>query len=259
MKPPQDINIQIPADIAALPDLNLIEKAVLNRIHERSDCSNPGLAKLTGLSVRGAESTLARLRNLGLIRSSGKGRSRRLWLTFHVERHTGCGENVNAECHTGCGKNQNENTHMECGVDWNSESHTTSGVGTEKSIPDISDDPAKVVQIEKRHSDALFGCLLVGAFNQARLHLDCLRQCVAKLAQVAPEMKERNDRVIQTYDNFIFILEAGGECIERRDERVRLMTLLFEAGPERLLEIRQQIGAAKARGERIDLKRLLEG
>jgi hypothetical protein len=53
-------------------------------------------------------------------------------------------------------------------------------------------------------------------------------------------MKERNDRVIQTYDSFIFILEAGRECIERRDERVRLMPLLFRASPERLTEVRQR-------------------
>ncbi len=259
MKPPQAITIHIVAEIAALPDLNLIERAILNRIHERPDCSNGGLAKLTGLSKRGIESTLARLKKRELIRSRGHGHARRLWLAFPVERCMECGENVNAELHMGCGKNQNENTHMECGVDWNSERHTTSGVRTEKSIPEISDDSAKLLQSEKGHSDALFNCLLVGAFNQARLHLDGLRQCVGKLSQVAPEMKERNDRVIQTYDSFIFILEAGGECIERRDERVRLMPLLFRASPERLTEVRQQVEAAKARGAPVDLKGLLEG
>jgi DNA-binding MarR family transcriptional regulator len=259
MKPPRELNITIPASIVALPGLNLIERAILNRIHERPDCSNGGLAMLTGMSLRGIEAALARLRTLGLIRSRGHGRARRLILTFPVEHHVECGENVNAEHHTECGKNQNENTHTECGVDWNSESHTTSGVRTEMSIPEISDDSAKLLQSEKGHSDALFNCLLVGAFNQARLQLDCLRQCYGKLCQVAPEMKERNDRVIQTYDSFIFILEAGRECIERRDERVRLMPLLFRASPERLTEVRQQVEAAKARGAPVDLKGLLEG
>ena len=107
MKPPSELNITIPASIVALPDLNLIEKAVLSRIHERPACSNGGLAKLTGLSVRGVESTLARLTRRGLVHSRGHGRARRLMLTFRVERHAECGENANAESHTGCGKHQN--------------------------------------------------------------------------------------------------------------------------------------------------------
>src|SRR5690349_20279181 len=97
MKPPQDLNIHIPASIAALPDLNLIQKAILAKVHERPGSTNSTLAKLTGLTERGVESTVSRLEKLGLIRRQGHGRARLLRLTFPVEQHTQCGENVNAE------------------------------------------------------------------------------------------------------------------------------------------------------------------
>src|SRR2546425_1171601 len=92
MKPPQEINIHISAAIAALADLNLIERTILTRIEECPACHNADLAKLTGLSLRGVESTLARLRERDLIQVTGKGRARRLFLRFHVEQHTRCGD-----------------------------------------------------------------------------------------------------------------------------------------------------------------------
>ena len=96
MKPPTDINIHILAAIVALPDSDLIEKTILARIHEWPACHNADLATLTGLSERGIESTLARLRDRGLIQVTGKGRARRLWVRFHVEHHSACGESANA-------------------------------------------------------------------------------------------------------------------------------------------------------------------
>lgn len=259
MKPPSELNITIPASIVARSDLNLIEKAILNRIYERPACSNGNLAGLTGLSLRGIEATVARLKKRELIRSSGHGHAHRLWLTFPVERHVECGHNGNGQSHTECGKNQNKNTHMECGVDWNSQSHTTSGVRNEMSIPETSADPALLLQSEKRHSDALFKCLLAGEFNQARLHLDGLRQCYGKMTQAAPELKEQLDRVLYIRDSLIFILAAGETCAGSHTERVRLIPLVCEAGPAKLAVVRQQIEAAKARGAPVDLRRLLEG
>lgn len=91
MKPPTELTIHIPVAIASLPNLDLIERAILNRIHERPACRNADLAALTGLSQRGVESTLWRLRERDLIQVTGKGRARRLTLTFHVEHHTQCG------------------------------------------------------------------------------------------------------------------------------------------------------------------------
>jgi hypothetical protein len=88
---PTGINIHIPVAIAALPGLKLIERVILTRIDERPACHNAHLAALTGLSERGIESTLARLRDRDLIQVTGKGRARRLWVRFHMEHHTQCG------------------------------------------------------------------------------------------------------------------------------------------------------------------------
>ncbi len=96
---PQDLTIVIPAGIAALPDLNLVEKAALAHIAKFPGCSNGRLSKLTGLSVRGVEALLARLRKRGLIQMAGKGCARRHEPTFYVEHHTPCGKDEIAESH----------------------------------------------------------------------------------------------------------------------------------------------------------------
>lgn len=91
------IIITIPVAIAGLPDLNLIEKVMLAYIEEQPATHNTDLATLTGLSERGIESILARLRDRDLIQVTGKGRARRLWVRLHVEHHTGCGQDTNTE------------------------------------------------------------------------------------------------------------------------------------------------------------------
>lgn len=77
---PTDITIHIPVAIAALPNLDLIERVILARVDECPASRNSDLAPLTGLSQRGIESTLARLRERDLIEVTGKGRARRLRL-----------------------------------------------------------------------------------------------------------------------------------------------------------------------------------
>jgi len=252
MKPPQDINIHIPVAIAVLPDLNLIEKAVLNRIHERPDCSNGGLAMLTGMSLRGIEAALARLRTLGLIRSRGHGRARRLMLTFPVEHHVECGENVNAEHHTECGKDQNEDAHMECGVAAKGECHSTG---------DNQADDLKSMKFLDEEPLALVSCLLAGDFNQARANHDRIRQWYSALCEQAPDFRTQANEFVQRYVDWVFVVDACRIELNTlpSHERGQLAKLLARASPERLVAIRQQIEAAKARGAPVDLSRLLEG
>src|SRR5206468_2638270 len=96
------VTATIPAAIAALPDLNLLEKATLAYIANFPACSNAKLAKLTGLSERGVESMLARLRKDGLLRKSGEGKARRHDLTFAVVDHVECGNTNAADSHKNC-------------------------------------------------------------------------------------------------------------------------------------------------------------
>jgi len=260
MKPPGELTITIPAAIAALPDLNLIEKVILARIHERPSCSNNGLATLTGLSERGIESALARLRKRGLIRSRGHGHARRLMLTFPVE-HYQCGENVNAKSHTDCGKNQIENTHTKSGVAANAESLTTSGGQPEPLATVVQYDPAKTRQTVCEYVTAVNNRILTGEFREARAHLDHLSQYLETLAKSAPDLERPYHALIPINDNLIFILEAGRKSHEKLsgDEQFRLLNVLLGGTAERLAELRQQVEAITARGERVDVKRLIGG
>gem|GEM_PF-2565204 len=256
MNPPTDINIHIPASIAALRTLNLIEKVILSRIHERPACSNGDLATLTGLSERGVESTVARLKKQRLIRNQGHGQARRLMLTFLVEHHSACGETTNAKSHTECGLNQIEDTHTKCGVSANAECHTNGGIQPEEIQFDLTNNQFLVKELY-----ALNLCLPTGDFSQAQKHLARVRQWWSAFLEKVPDSREKAEGCLRVLDHIIFILEAGWPVLEilPTSERNRLTRLLSDTDPERLAEIQQQIKTATARGERVDLKRLLEG
>ena len=82
-----NIEIKIPAAITSLP-LAIGEKVVLTRIATNPDSTNDELAKLLGITERGVKKILHRLRSGGYIDQNGKGRARRLYLTFRVEQGT---------------------------------------------------------------------------------------------------------------------------------------------------------------------------
>jgi hypothetical protein len=113
----------------------------------------------------------------------------------------------------------------------------------------------------EKESVALIRCLTVGDFSHARAHLGRLRELWARLAPKAPEIRAQADGQLELFDTIILALEAGWKNFATLPmyERDRLIARLIADSPERLLEIRQQIGAAKARGAPVDLIRLLEG
>lgn len=106
------LTIEIPAEIVALPDLSLAERVALAHIHEWPGSSNARLARVLGVSVRGAEQMLRRLRECGLIEQVGKGRARVHRLTFPVEHHTKCEEAKSAKGHTNSGENEIVESHI---------------------------------------------------------------------------------------------------------------------------------------------------
>ncbi len=87
---PADLNIHVPAEIVAVPDLSLPERVVLATILERPGVANGSLAKLLGCSVRGVEALLARLRKRGLLLQIQDGHSREHRLTPLVATHKKC-------------------------------------------------------------------------------------------------------------------------------------------------------------------------
>lgn len=248
MKPPSELTLTIPASIMSVPDLNLIERVILNHIHERPHCSNNDLATLTGLSERGIESTLARLKREGMIRSRGNGPARRLILMFLVEHNTPCGETTNA------------NSHVECGVATNAESHTNSGIQPEPSSNEIPLDTTNTKYLTKE-LDALTLCLPAGNFNQARTHLASMRRWWSALCQRVPQKQGLADECLRVFDDMIFMLEAGWPGLSTLPgyERDRLIRRLADTDPEPLAQLRQQVEATSTRGDQVDLMRLIGG
>ena len=100
--PSDELFLRIPGSIAKRSGLTLHEKVVLARIAECPTCSNAGIADLLGVSLRGAENLVRRLRTKGQIEAIGKGRARQHRLKFPVERHQTCGEETDKNCHTLC-------------------------------------------------------------------------------------------------------------------------------------------------------------
>src|SRR6266436_1386743 len=135
---PSALTIVIPGEVVCLPDLTIAERITLAHINEFPGCSNFRLAKLLGISVRGVEEMLRRLRERGLIEQVGSGRARTLRLVFPVEHHTKCEENEDAESHIKRGGNEIV------------ESHTPWGEQKAPSNPDQSEPtPTPAVSSEK--------------------------------------------------------------------------------------------------------------
>lgn len=72
--------ITIPLAIDAIPGLDLVEKILLSCVEKYPHGTNERLSALTGLSVRGVQAALARLRKRNHIGTDGRARARRMWV-----------------------------------------------------------------------------------------------------------------------------------------------------------------------------------
>ena len=259
MNPTTAIDLHIPAAIVALPDLNLIQRVILTRIHKRPFCSNRSLASLTGLSVRGVESTLARLRSQGLIASPDRGPTRRLVLTFPVETRSQGNEIVNVKTHTECGEMRNADSHTKCDLAGTSDSHIESGSQPEPPAL-TSEDAAREMELLKAEFKAKRYAILNGDFAQARQCDHRIQQWFAKLWQKFPDLRKESEKHTQANEDLTYIAAATWEPSKAltQSEREQLVRLLFDAEPERYAEVRRQIEAATAQGHPLDLRQLLK-
>ena len=183
-----DLHLHIPPEIVALPGLTLDERVVLANVHELPACSNASLARLLGLSERGIESMLRRLRDRGLIQQVGKGRARQHRLLFRVEHHTGCGQNEYAESHIKRGQN---NT---------AESHTLRGEQKAAANPDRpmpaptqpaapGNEETSSSKVVEREIESAIDCVGRGDFGGALGHYRSVRQIIAALPDSVPGVK----------------------------------------------------------------------
>lgn len=68
-----------------LPNLSIGERVLLAHIAKDSRTINATLARLLGITERGVESMLRRLRERNFIEVYGKSRARQLFVLYHVE------------------------------------------------------------------------------------------------------------------------------------------------------------------------------
>jgi hypothetical protein len=84
------LHIHIPGEIMAIPNLSLNERVALASIDENPFTTNIELETTLGLSKRGVEYLIERLKRRGLVSQFRRGRARRLSLGFHVEPRSCC-------------------------------------------------------------------------------------------------------------------------------------------------------------------------
>lgn len=229
MNPPKDLNIAIPAAIAALPGLNLSERAALAHVAKFPGCSNRSLSKVLGVSVRGAENILRRLRNAGHIRPVGKGRARRHDLMFPVEHHTSCGKTDNDESHTKCVVEPSALTVAE---------------------PEISTEEFIATRLSFYEN-----CFECGEYAFALRHLEAIRERLEQDADEATEERAALLTKVKWMADRCFAFTIGAEIAHQlpANEQRRMARVLCLASAEKLALFRKRVesDALLRTGERI--------
>jgi hypothetical protein len=220
MKPAsQQVEIIIPATIAALSNTSIIEKIALTEIVSNPECSTRKLSRITGLSGRGIEALLSRLRRRNLIRQEGKGRARRHLLTFPVEPHTKCEKIEHQKSHIHCDDNR----------------HTPARVRPRESTADF---------VETRLA-YYYNCCEFGAFRAARGHLEAIRQRVEQDTEIPAHLRSKCISGIIRQENRCFAMEVGRQMVRKLTDRQgeELIEKLISADAEKLSLFRQKVEA----------------
>jgi hypothetical protein len=226
------IEIKIPGSITALP-LSLSEKVALTHIHQFPGCSNAGLAELLGVSCRGVENLVRRLRGQGYIEQVGQARARRHQLKFKVEV---------GEDHTFCGNKNDDHSctesHISCG-----EKHVCRPVPVHRHLSA----PTRELTLEEDYNRTIgmIGhlCQYENPFPDgiASLYGRILRRIVNE----APESRAKDNRVKElTTRRDAFVAISVASRLPRKYHR-QAARLIHDATPEQLAEIRLRVEAGQ--------------
>jgi DNA-binding MarR family transcriptional regulator len=238
-----DLTITIPAAIASLPGLNLLEKAALARISELPGCSNSNLSKLTGLSVRGVEAMLTRFRERGLVEMVGKGRARRHELMFQVEHRTKCGKDEVEESRNKCGNAQCDESLENGGKHADGASPTSGDIGP--SAPSGGDTEESTEDFAGRLSAHYESSLKTGKLDDALKHLEQIRSRVEKDTQMSIKKKTEFLTWVANEENLFFGLQTFSSAMRIKklcgDQLQAAVDNLFNADPAKLSLFREQV------------------
>ena len=208
----EDVTITIPAAIAAMPDLNLLERAVLAKLDKFPGCSNAGLSKVTGLSVRGIQALLDRLLQRGLVRRTGEGRAREYHLTFEVESRNKCAIQSTAESHNKC----------------------------------VVAAPRQTLEEFCTGHFLIFdNCIEFGLFADARLQVEAMRERVEAEAALPTERKALFINTLCSLENRCFAMEAMSKKNLPRRQLHEVFQRVFNADPAKLALFRQKVEAGQ--------------
>ncbi len=203
------MNITIPAAIAGLNCLNLTERVALAHIHEYPGSSNAVLARRLGLSVRGVEDLLKRLRQQGYVKLSGESRARTHQLTFDVPTDD-VGNAKTVDAHENCG----------------GESKTESSEDEECSLADFAE----------VHLNAAANCIYqLHNFDAALEHYRLIRERMLKDKSLAPEALGKCLERLTRDENKAIAAKLGLEIVKARklphQKQVALAKMLCLASP----------------------------
>lgn len=224
MNTAKDLTVTIPAGIASLASLNLAEKVALARIAKLPGTSNASLGGLLGLSKRGAENVLHRLRAKGYIRAIGKGRARRHQLTFPVEQRSLCDDKQRDECHIEYGVNRPE-------------------MAIAKAEPSTSD----FITVRLSYCE---NCFESGDFAAAQNHLQQIRDRVENDPGVSAEQKANWMPIIQVMQDRCFAFGVGAKLAKQLppSKQQELALALCRASTEKLALFRERVEAVHSLG-----------
>jgi DNA-binding MarR family transcriptional regulator len=211
-----NLTIEIPGEIAELPNLSLAEAVALSHILKHPGCTNRNLARLVRQTERGVEAMLSRLRERQLIRLDGSGRGRRIFLTFHVE-HKKCGESSTSQLHVKCD---------------DPDSFTP-----EKQAEGLASALSRL--------NFVVSCLDAGKYEAARSHMSYIRDAVQGDDAIPDFDKEKLLALIKVNEDRCFAFALGAKVAEglsSTDQR-RLARALSTAPVEKLSALREQAEA----------------
>ncbi len=222
-----EITLKIPAPIAARPGLTLHERVALAFVHEHPRCRNITLARHLGISVRGAEAMLRRLRQLGHIRSAGRGRARRMEVSFPAEPTKKCGVQQETESHTKC--------------------------KVEQPIIALVQHEPSTSDFAELHLSLYETCLEHGDFESACHHLDLIRERLERDAEFPAEQKTNLLAALAHMENRCFCFRVGREMAEGlpASEQRALALEFCRASPGQLASFRQQMESGELPGEAV--------
>ncbi len=240
------LTIVIPGEIVALPDLSLAERVALAHLHEFPGCSNCHLARLLGLSERGVEQMLRRLRQRRLIEQVGHGRARRHRLKFYMELHTKSGEHQIVESHFSGGQGTDPQTNQP------------------GPAPTQTTSPVRLVAISVDEERERAGdCLVRADFEGALHHYQVAKERVQDFPETMLEAKaevlalltEEESRVLTSK----LVFEHAATTKMPAAKLNALIAVIKGLSAERLTQLRPALDAQAKLGIPLDISALLAG